>query len=188
MNHIFVFGSNLAGRHGKGSALEALQKHGAVYGHGEGRQGDSYGIPTKDRQLKTLPLAEIQVYVDRFLTYAREHPELTFDVCAIGCGLAGYAPKDIAPMFAYAPANCNLRFHWLPPRTQAEIQRAAQIFGDALNSRAAMADRSTVPSRTAGQAVYEALRWVAGEDNTFASLLDRMERIEAERAGTQRAD
>ena len=105
---IFVFGSNLAGRHGKGAALFARQRHGAVYGQGVGLQGNSYAIPTKDEQLRTLPLEEIRRYVEQFKAFARQHPELTFQVTAIGCGLAGYRPPQIAPMFADAPANCIL--------------------------------------------------------------------------------
>jgi hypothetical protein len=108
MEHIFVFGSNLAGRHGKGAALEARNKHGAIYGNGEGRQGNSYAIPTKDGHLRTLSLVVIKTYVDEFLVYARQHPGVTFDVTPIGCGLAGYTPEDIGPMFTFAPENCNL--------------------------------------------------------------------------------
>lgn len=105
---IFVFGSNLAGRHGKGAARDALVHHGAVYWQGVGLQGSSYAIPTKDFVLKTLPLSEIKQHVDTFLAFARAHPEMTFNVTAIGTGLAGYEVKDIAPMFANAPGNCVL--------------------------------------------------------------------------------
>ena len=105
---IFVFGSNLAGRHGKGAALYAKQHHGAVYGVGVGRTGNAYAIPTKDEKIKTLPLDRINCYVQQFLSYARANPSLTFQVTAIGCGLAGYKPAQIAPMFREAPANCNL--------------------------------------------------------------------------------
>ncbi|HTU91464.1 MAG TPA: hypothetical protein VMF69_15385 [Gemmataceae bacterium] len=105
---IFVFGSNLAGRHGKGAALYARQHHGAIYGQGVGLQGDSYGIPTKDGQLRTLPLEAIRRHVEDFKHFAADHPEMTFQVTAIGCGLAGYKPDRIAPMFADAPANCRL--------------------------------------------------------------------------------
>lgn len=105
---IFVFGSNLAGRHGKGAALEAKLRHGAIYGRGFGRQGSSYAIPTKDSSIRTLPLVDIQSAVQTFLRYALRHPELTFNVTAIGCGLAGYEPAQIAPFFALAPENCKL--------------------------------------------------------------------------------
>lgn len=104
--YIFVFGSNQAGRHGKGSAKEALNRFGAVYGQAEGRQGQSYGIPTKDRFIQTLPLAKIRPGVDRFLAYARSMPQETFKVVNVGCMLAGYRPEEIAPMFQGAPANC----------------------------------------------------------------------------------
>lgn len=96
---IFVFGSNLAGRHGKGAAKFALQHCGAVYGQGIGWQGNSYAIPTKDRQIKTLPLVEIQKYVLDFLDFAWDNTGMKFNVTRIGCGLAGYTDQDIAPMF-----------------------------------------------------------------------------------------
>ena len=96
---IFVFGSNEAGRHGKGSAAEALRKHGAKWGVGEGLQGNSYAIPTKDKNLKVLSLTEIRLYVLKFLAFVREHPEWQFQVVSIGCGYAGYKPEQIAPMF-----------------------------------------------------------------------------------------
>lgn len=105
---VFVFGSNLAGRHGKGAAKWALENRGAVYGNGHGPQGNSYAIPTKDENLKTLPLAEIEIYVRMFRAYARVHPELAFQLTPIGCGLAGYKPEQIAPMFNGAPPNVML--------------------------------------------------------------------------------
>ena len=107
---IFVFGSNQAGRHGKGAALFARQHHGAIYGQGVGRQGNSYAIPTKDYQLKTLPVSQIKTYVDQFIRYAHQNPELRFNVTRIGCGLAGYTDSDIAPLFVKAPSNCILNF------------------------------------------------------------------------------
>jgi hypothetical protein len=108
----FVFGSNLAGRHGKGAALYALQHHGAKYGSPVGFQGDSYAIPTKDRLLKPLPLDAIQFYVEEFLERAREHPTWMFHVTRIGCGLAGYTDAQIAPMFCGAPPNVLLPGEW----------------------------------------------------------------------------
>lgn len=105
---IFVFGSNLAGRHGKGAALYARKNYGAIYGQGVGLQGDSYGIPTKDEKIKTLPLDRILSYVNDFITFAKLHPELMFHVSPVGCGLAGYVPEQIAPMFKDAPANVIL--------------------------------------------------------------------------------
>lgn len=108
MSEIFVFGSNLAGRHGKGAALFARQKRGAVYGQGVGLQGSSYAIPTKDERISTLPLDRIEPYVREFIRFATERPDLSFQVTAIGCGLAGYSPEQIAPMFEGAPANCRL--------------------------------------------------------------------------------
>jgi len=108
MTNIFVFGSNYAGRHGRGSALEAVRNHGAIYGRGVGPQGNSYAIPTKDQNLRIYPLQDIEYFVRRFRLYANIHPELTFNVVAIGCGLAGYTPEQIAPMFEGVPGNVKL--------------------------------------------------------------------------------
>lgn len=110
---IFVFGSNLAGRHGKGSALVAINNHGAVYGNGVGRQGDAYAIPTKDRALQVLKLKEIKYHIDKFIEYANDRPTLKFNVCNIGCGLAGYTPEQIAPMFSKATRNVRLSEEFL---------------------------------------------------------------------------
>lgn len=105
MTDIFVFGSNLAGRHGKGAALHARQHHGAIYGQGEGLQGRSYAIPTKDDRIRTLPLDVIRLHVGKFLACARYRPDVRFLLTPIGCGLAGYKPEQIAPMFRDAPPN-----------------------------------------------------------------------------------
>jgi hypothetical protein len=105
---IYVFGSNRAGRHGKGDALTARLRHGAIYGQGEGLQGQSYGLPTKDAFIRSLPLAEVKKSVERFLTFARAHPEMDFDVQGVGCRLAGFKPEQIAPLFAGAPENVYL--------------------------------------------------------------------------------
>lgn len=105
---VFVFGSNLAGRHGAGSALEAKMKWGAIVGKGVGRQGRSYAIPTKDKFLRTLPRDTIEGFVAVFLQHAADHMEDTFHVAAIGCGLAGYRPAQIAPFFLNATPNVKL--------------------------------------------------------------------------------
>ena len=105
---IFVFGSNLAGRHGRGAALWARQHRDAIYGQSIGRQGNAYAIPTKDHQLRVLSLEAIRSHVAAFLAYARAHPNAQFELTPIGCGLAGYRPAQIAPLFADAPANVVL--------------------------------------------------------------------------------
>lgn len=112
MKEVFVFGSNLAGRHGAGAAKFARTNHGAVYGKGIGHHGNSYAIPTKDEYIKTLPLDKIKPYVDQFIEYAKNNPSLTFKLTPIGCGLAGYEPTDIAPMFVSAPYNVLIPFEF----------------------------------------------------------------------------
>lgn len=113
---IFVFGSNLAGRHGAGAAKTAVEKYGALYGSGIGRKGMSFAIPTKDYQIKTLDLRTIKSYVDIFVTYTKSNPNLNFFVTAVGTGLAGLEHKDMAPMFKGA-INC-----WFPEVWQEYLQ------------------------------------------------------------------
>lgn len=101
-DEIFVFGDNEAGIHGAGAAKTALNKFGAVWGKHDSLQGSSYGISTKDKNLKVLPLNKIQLKVNKFIECAKNHPNKIFLVTLIGCGLAGYKPKDIAPLFKNA--------------------------------------------------------------------------------------
>ena len=96
-NEVFVFGSNLDGFHGGGAARAAYNKFGAIWGQGVGMQGQSYAIPTMQGGVET-----IAPYVDEFIEYARSHPEKRFLVTEIGCGIAGFAPEEIAPLFANA--------------------------------------------------------------------------------------
>ncbi len=96
-NEIFVFGSNLAGSHGGGAAWLAYERFGAVWGQGVGLQGQSYGIPTMQGGVET-----IRPYVDEFIAFAAEHPEYLFLVTRIGCGIAGFTPQEMAPLFAKA--------------------------------------------------------------------------------------
>ncbi len=108
MRQVFVFGSNLAGIHGAGAALEALRNHGAIRGHGIGLKNNSYAIPTKDERLRPLSLQNIAVHVSRFIQFALEYPTWEFTVTAIGTGLAGHTCKDMAQMFRGAPDNVKL--------------------------------------------------------------------------------
>ncbi len=100
---IFVFGSNLSGSHGGGAALAAYRKFGAVWGQGVGLQGQSYGIPTMHGGV-----AEIKPYVDEFIAFAQAHPELKFYVTRIGCGIAGFKVRQIAPLFRNALGISNI--------------------------------------------------------------------------------
>ncbi len=103
-NEVFVFGSNLAGHHGAGAARAALTHFGAIYGQGVGLQGQSYAIPTMQGGIDT-----IIPYVEEFIQFAKEHPEKTFFVTRIGCGIAGFTDGQIAPLFKNALALPNVR-------------------------------------------------------------------------------
>ena len=96
-NEIFVFGSNLAGAHGGGAARLAYDRFGAVWGQGVGLQGQTYAIPTMQGGVET-----IKPYVDEFIAFAKQHPEMKFFVTKIGCGIAGFTTEEIAPLFADA--------------------------------------------------------------------------------------
>lgn len=103
---IFVFGSNLAGRHGKGAALQAFTRYGAKYGRGVGFHGNTYAIPTKTGDLEIMPIHDIVPYIHEFVQFTKDHPELSFYVTPVGCGLAEYKPSDIAEHFKDA-INCS---------------------------------------------------------------------------------
>jgi hypothetical protein len=102
-NEIFVFGSNLQGMHGGGAAYIAYRKFGAIMGQGVGLQGQSYGIPTMQGGVDT-----IRPYVDDFIQFAKEHPQLTFLVTRIGCGIAGFTDAEISPLFQQAHGVENI--------------------------------------------------------------------------------
>ena len=121
---VFVFGSNLAGRHGKGAALEAAQHWGAEYGVGEGRTGSAYALPTKDENIKTLDIEDIKKAFDRFWTYVAENPETQFLLTPVGTGLAGYSLsqiKTIAFTTPHLPRNVWLTGDWFEPEKGRHI-------------------------------------------------------------------
>ena len=118
---IFVFGSNLSGHHGRGAALTAKLKYGAKQGNGYGPQGESWAIPTKGKRDESrsagdkypiLHIDEITDYVLRLREYARRHPEDSFVITRIGCGLAGYTDAQMAPLWVGAPDNCEFDPAW----------------------------------------------------------------------------
>ena len=109
---IFVFGSNLEGRHMGGAARVAYEKFGAVWGQGVGMQGQSYAIPTMQGDIET-----IKPYVDQFIKLACEWDQNTFYVTRIGCGIAGFTDEEIAPLFDEAYDLYNVRL----PKSFADI-------------------------------------------------------------------
>lgn len=130
---IFVFGSNLRGTHGRGAAKFAVRYKNARPGQGTGIQGEAYAIPTKDRNLRPLPLDAIRNYVQEFLVFAAESPAAIFQVTRIGCGYAGYTDEQIAPMFERAPANCLLPGRWMQlrnPNLSRVVVAGSRTFSD----------------------------------------------------------
>jgi hypothetical protein len=103
---IFVFGSNEEGNHYAGAARYAQEHCGAEPGVGVGPTGRAYAIPTMHG------MSRLREEVARFIDYAKLHPELSFFVTRVGCGLAGYHDAGIAPLFLHAPANCLLPLGW----------------------------------------------------------------------------
>ena len=114
-DEVLVFGSNLAGAHGGGAAAAAHMYFGAVWGQGVGLQGQSYAIPTMQGGVET-----IAPYVDEFIEYAKNHPDKRFLVTEIGCGIAGFTPEEIAPLFKDAVSIDNIS---LPARFWEVLER-----------------------------------------------------------------
>lgn len=101
-NEIFVFGSNIQGMHGGGAAWFANKNFGAEWGVGEGLTGRSYALPTMEGE------ASLKHAVKNFIACAKSHPELTFLLTAVGCGIAGYTPDEVAPLFREASSLENV--------------------------------------------------------------------------------
>lgn len=120
MRWIFVFGSNEQGIHGAGAAKYAFEEHGAIRGQGKGLQGNSYAIPTKRTPWEPLSLTEIEPHVSEFLQFARDNPELQFNVAAIGTGHGGHTIQGIAPMFKDALELPNVH---LPNNFQMYLEK-----------------------------------------------------------------
>lgn len=111
---IFVFGSNLSGIHGAGAARVAYDQHGARWGLGEGPAGNSYALPTKGINISYMPLDQVHIHVQKFIDYASVNLDVDFQVTCVGCGLAGFKNKEIAPLFSLAPGNCHFDRKWMP--------------------------------------------------------------------------
>lgn len=83
-----------------------------VFGQGEGLHGSSYAIPTKNKSMQSRSLSHIHISITKFIEFARNNPNLKFQVTQVGCGLAGYKASEIAPMFIGAPDNCCFDTAW----------------------------------------------------------------------------
>ena len=111
-NEIFVFGSNLAGRHGAGAAKQAHDFFGAEYGVGEGLTGQCYAFPTLDGQLRRLPIAALEDSRDRLYRCCNANPDKRFLLTKVGCGMAGYPEDTMRGLFTDPPANLILPEDW----------------------------------------------------------------------------
>ena len=155
---IFVFGGNFQGAHMGGAARVAKDKYGAVWGIGEGLQGKSYAIPTMEG-LENLALA-----VQRFTSFAKQHKELKFFVTAIGCGIAGYQPEEIAPMFlnaAYLPNVYLPLSFWKVIMKIPRAEESVRAFAQSVLDVCRYAHRNNPPT------------WTTATDESLFSGLER---------------
>lgn len=111
-NEIFVFGSNLAGRHGAGAALQARTQFGARWGHGEGITGRCYAFPTLDENLQRLPMERLEQARDKLYRACWKNPDHRFLLTKVGCGLAGYPEEQMRALFAQPEPNLILPEDW----------------------------------------------------------------------------
>lgn len=120
-NEVFVFGSNLKGRHGKGAALAAVKDFGAIYGTGKGFAGRSYALPTRDANplgvkeanVQSLTFDQVKESVSDFIEFANMNLAMRFYVTRVGCELAGFSDDEIGQLFVGAPTNCSLPVQWI---------------------------------------------------------------------------
>lgn len=122
---VFVFGSNPEGRHGAGAAKVARLRFGAVYGKGEGLQGNAYAIPTKDLRVRknngyrSISAKDITQSIRRLYECARQHPDKRFciayrNICSRS--LNGYTGIEMIRMFIDAgpiPDNIYVSEEWM---------------------------------------------------------------------------
>ena len=125
-NEVFVFGSNRQSKHGKGAALTARNKFGAIYGQSEGLQGQSYAIITKElrKEYQPVSLQEVKEGVDTFIQFAKDNENLTFYVVELGCNLAYFTVEEIAPLFKSATKLKNV---YLPEKFVNNLQTGFTI-------------------------------------------------------------
>ena len=165
---IFVFGSNLQGIHGAGAAAHAARWCGAIRGQGEGLQGDSYALPTKHGPGRSMSLSEVAHAVQRFKAFAAATTDLTFQVTRVGCGLAGFADEQIAPLFDDAPANCLLPGMWLARRDPG-VARVIVAGSRTLTERDAVWPRiETLTRRLWSKSGFEIVSGMADGPDTLA--------------------
>ena len=120
---VFVFGSNLIGNHSGGASLVAIQRFGAVWGQAEGPQGQCYAIPVDIRgEAVENVSAYMKRHIDKFLAYAKAHPELFFLVIRVGCGNAGFDEEFVAPFFKEAMKMDNVSL----PKSFVEILKRGE--------------------------------------------------------------
>ncbi|MFA5634146.1 MAG: hypothetical protein WC973_03270, partial [Candidatus Dojkabacteria bacterium] len=135
-NTVFVFGSNTEGRHGAGAAKVAREQFGAVYGQGEGLQGNAYALPTKDlrvkenRGFKSISPEQITNSIKKLYEVAKQNPNKQFKVAyrnTTDTSLNGYTGLEMIEMFNQAgaiPSNVIFSKEWVDTdrlNTQSEI-------------------------------------------------------------------
>ncbi len=144
---IFVFGSNPEGRHGAGAAKTAREKFGAIYGQGEGLQGNAYALPTKDlrvkenKGLRSISAEQITENIRKMYDVAKQNPSKKFKVAYTNglneTTLNGYTGAEMIKMFKDAgPIPSNIIFsknwidHWNEVKSTKEQLKEAPIQED----------------------------------------------------------
>ncbi len=112
-HQIFVFGSNMAGKHYGGAARQAHDSFGAAMGVGEGLTGQCYAFPTLDENFGLRSDDEITGSVKLFFECAHANPHLEFLLTKVGCGIAGYDENYMKAKFLHAPGNVVKPEGWI---------------------------------------------------------------------------
>lgn len=77
-----------------------------------GLSGSSYAIPVRGYKNQMLPLDEIELYVNDFLDFVEDNPNIAFVVAALGCEYTMLNAPSITSLFRDAPSNCIFDTRW----------------------------------------------------------------------------
>ena len=111
-DQVIIVGTNLLGRHAGGAARQAAEQFGLVEGVAEGLSGSTYAFPTLDENFQQVSNTQLKASRLKLYKTAEAHPELTFLLTKVGCGIASFDESKMKGLFRNAPANIVKPLEW----------------------------------------------------------------------------